>query len=74
MGEGTAVEFAHSLTEHHGSHAPAQVHRLVEVLEILMLAVVAVVTAWSGYQAAQWDGRQALLYGQSNHERPSRWR
>jgi hypothetical protein len=26
---------------------------------------VAVATAWSGYQAARWDGRQAFLYGRS---------
>jgi hypothetical protein len=27
-----------------------------------VLAVVAVATAWSGYHAAKWDGRRALLY------------
>src|SRR3546814_20453856 len=32
---------------------------LVEILEALLLAVVAVATAWSGYHAAKWDGRQA---------------
>ena len=30
-----------------------------------MLALIAVATAWSGYHAAKWDGRQALLYGTS---------
>ena len=28
-----------------------------------MLAVVAVATAWCGYQAALWTGQQAVLYG-----------
>jgi hypothetical protein len=37
---------------------------IVETLEALLLAVVAVATAWSGYQAARWDGRQAELYGE----------
>ena len=27
---------------------------------------MAVATAWSGYQAARWDGRQAFLYGASS--------
>jgi hypothetical protein len=37
--------------------------RFVEISEAVVLAVVAVSTAWSGYQAAQWDGRQAERYG-----------
>jgi hypothetical protein len=36
------------------------------MLEALLLAVVAVATAWSGYQAAKWDGRQAELYGEAS--------
>jgi hypothetical protein len=28
--------------------------------------VVAVATAWSGYQSARWDGRSSLLYGHSS--------
>ena len=30
-----------------------------------MLAVVAIATAWSGYQAALWTGNQSELYGQA---------
>jgi hypothetical protein len=30
------------------------------------LALVAVATAWSGYQASKWDGRQTLFYGRAN--------
>jgi hypothetical protein len=36
---------------------------VVEILEAVLLAIVAVATAWSGYQAARWDGRQSELYG-----------
>ena len=36
--------------------------RTVEILEAVVLGIVAVTTAWSGYQAARWDGRQAELY------------
>jgi len=28
-----------------------------------VLALVAIATAWSGYQAAKWDGQQSVLYG-----------
>jgi hypothetical protein len=51
------VEFAHKIQEqahHHGQtsdHQPAW----VEIAEAVVLAVVAVVTAWSGYQATKWD-------------------
>jgi hypothetical protein len=38
----------------------------VEIIEAILLAIVAVATAWSGYQAARWDGRQAELYGESS--------
>jgi hypothetical protein len=33
------------------------------------LALVAVTTAWSGYQAARWEGDEALLYSNSSTER-----
>jgi hypothetical protein len=34
-----------------------------------VLALVAIATAWSGYQAARWDGRQAFLYGEASKYR-----
>ena len=36
---------------------------LIEVAEVIVLALVAIATAWSGYQAAKWDGHQSVLYG-----------
>ncbi|MGZ4148985.1 MAG: hypothetical protein ACXVQJ_02980 [Actinomycetota bacterium] len=41
----------------------------VEIVEVIVLALVAVATAWSGYQATQWGGRQAMLYGQASTQR-----
>lgn len=38
---------------------------VIEILEAVILSLVAVATAWSGYQAAQWDGVQTELYGNS---------
>jgi hypothetical protein len=58
------VEFAHKLHEqdhHHGvSMSPRD--RCVEILEAVVLAVVAVLTAWSGYQAAKWEALSATRY------------
>jgi len=39
------------------------VRKVAEILEAIVLAIVAVATAWSGYQAALWNGHQAELYG-----------
>src|SRR4029450_2027472 len=36
---------------------------IIEIAEAVLLAVVAVATAWSGYQSALWDGHSAKLYG-----------
>jgi hypothetical protein len=41
----------------------------IEILEVTVLALVAIATAWSGYQATQWGGRQAVLYGQASTTR-----
>jgi hypothetical protein len=41
----------------------------IEIVEVTVLALVAIATAWSGYQATQWGGRQALLYGQASTTR-----
>jgi hypothetical protein len=52
-----------------GDDAEDKDHRrwvsVVEVTEVILLAVVALATAWSGYQASKWDGRQTHFYGLS---------
>ena len=65
---GSSIEVAHHLTGH-GGHSPSLAHPALEIAEAFVLAIVAVATAWSGYQAALWTGRQAELYGQA-----SKWR
>jgi hypothetical protein len=70
MAEGMNVEIAHTL--HEQSMEATVQQRPLEVLEFveaLLLAVVAVATAWSGYQAAQWDGLNARLYGEASKDR-----
>ena len=42
---------------------------VIEIIEALILALVAVATAWSGYQAAEWAGRRAENYAQASRLR-----
>ena len=56
------VEVAHHLSEHKHS-SESLTTEAVEIAEALVLAIVAIATAWSGYQAARWTGYQAERYG-----------
>jgi hypothetical protein len=62
------VELAHTLAEKAAGTTRSRValEEIVEVIEAALLALVAVATAWSGYQAARWDGRRAELYATSS--------
>ena len=41
----------------------------IEIIEALILALVAVATAWSGYQAAKWAGNRAEQYAEASRLR-----
>jgi hypothetical protein len=41
----------------------------IEIIEAAILALVAVATAWSGYQAARWAGMRAEQYAQASRLR-----
>jgi hypothetical protein len=62
---GSNIEIAQHLSEHKES-AQSLGHEILEIAEAVVLAVVAIATAWSGYQAALWTGHQAELYGQAS--------
>ena len=64
---GPSIEIAHKLNEEkkHAAPHPSRAVEILEIVEAIVLALVAVTTAWSGYQAAQWDGRQDEFYEQS---------
>jgi hypothetical protein len=67
MPEDVNVEIAGAIAEAGDARdQPTRSRRewFVEVLEAVVLAVVAIATAWSGYEAAKWDGRQAELYSE----------
>lgn len=62
---GSNIEIATHLSEHGGT-AESRGHAILEIMEALVLAIVAIATAWSGYQAALWTGHQSELYGQAS--------
>ena len=64
---GANIEIAHRLNERKEHSAPRHSRWLeaLEIVEAVLLAMVAVTTAWSGYQAALWDGMQDERYEQS---------
>src|SRR5213083_2754395 len=43
-----------------------RIERWFEVITAIMLGVVAMATAWSGYQATRWAGEQSTLYAQAS--------
>jgi len=65
MSEATSnVEFAQKIHEHGHHHSSPADHRgkWVEIIEAAVLAIVAIATAWSGYQAAKWGALSAEHY------------
>jgi hypothetical protein len=49
----------------HAIHTQSHTEEALEIIEAVVLALVAVATAWSGYQAARWDSHRAELYAES---------
>lgn len=58
------IEFAHKIHEdvHHQLLPNNRRQQWIEIAESLVLAMVAIATAWSGYQASKWDARSAEFY------------
>jgi hypothetical protein len=70
MPEEMNVELAHKLSEReHTARKKRRWEEVVEILEVLVLALAAIATAWSGYQAAKGDGQQSVLYANASVDR-----
>lgn len=71
MPESSNIEIAHRVHESGEYHAAGRRRHevAIEIGEAFLLALVAVATAWSGYQSALWDGRSTKLYGDSSRIR-----
>jgi hypothetical protein len=50
-------------------HTSERRFEAIEIIEALILALVAVATAWSGFQAASWAGRRAAQYAEASRLR-----
>ncbi len=64
------IEYAHRVHEsaHEGHFEPLdQRHQWVAIAEAIVLAIVAIATAWSGYQAAKWDAYSAQQYSMNSN-------
>jgi len=62
-------EVAHVVGHKHGHKEGDRREELIEIGEAVLLAIVAIATAWSGYQTGRWDGRQSSLYSISSRYR-----
>jgi len=71
MAENANMEIAKHLHEHaeHPAERSRRREEIIEIIEAVLLAVVAIMTAWSGYQAAMWDGESARHYADSSRQR-----
>src|SRR5215472_4877123 len=71
MSETTSnVEFAHRIHETHEPghhHGPSGWAQWVSITEAVVLSIVAVATAWSGYQAARWDAASTIQYAKATN-------
>jgi hypothetical protein len=72
MGEGlSASEVGKEIAEHHhhtaGEHA--QRDRLIAIVEAVLLSVVALLAAWSGYSAAKWGTESSLSLAKASSTR-----
>jgi hypothetical protein len=47
----------------------ARLHRWAEIVAVVLLALAALLTAWSGYEAARWGGDQSLRFGEASARR-----
>jgi hypothetical protein len=68
MSEHVHVHAPHELSESHGA-STTRSERVMELAATLLLALATVGIAWSGYQGARWNGRQAQEYAQANTAR-----
>src|SRR5215207_3379080 len=68
MSEHVHVHAPHELTETHGVSTTWS-ERVLELIATILLSLATLGIAWSGYQAARWNGRQARDYAQANTAR-----
>jgi hypothetical protein len=68
MSEHVHVHAPHELTEG-GAGSTSRAERVMELVAAILLSLATLGIAWSGYQGAKWNGRQAREYAQANTAR-----
>jgi hypothetical protein len=68
MSEHVHVHAPHELAESEGG-STARAERVLELIATFLLALATLGIAWSGYEAARWNGRQAERYAAANTAR-----
>ena len=69
MAEGANLEVSNSLLERKGEAGISRAtgrERRIEIVEAIVLAVVTLTTAWSGYQSDRWSGLQDERYAEAS--------
>jgi hypothetical protein len=61
----------HAAHAEHPSHGHARRDRLISIIEALLLSIVALMAAWSGYSAAKWSTESALALSKASDARSS---
>lgn len=72
MAEGLSTsEVGKEIAEHHehATHGHAGHARVISIIEALLLSVVALLAAWSGYSAAKWSTQASLLLAKTSAAR-----
>jgi hypothetical protein len=70
MTEPMNVEVAHKLTERERTAGEkGRWEEIFEIVEVLVLALAAIATAWSGYQATKGEAKQSILYAEATKHR-----
>jgi hypothetical protein len=65
----TASEHAEHAAKHDGKNGESRHGRLIPIAEGVLLAVVTLVAAWTGYSAAKWGGRSSIELAKASSTR-----
>jgi hypothetical protein len=65
----SATEVGKEIAEHHDHAAHEQRDRLLAIFEAVLLSIVALLAAWSGYSAAKWGTESSLSLARASSTR-----
>jgi len=67
---GKEISEHHEHADHaHGAHETARHDRVVSIVEAVLLSIVALLAAWSGYSAAKWGTESSLSLARASAAR-----